>query len=92
MSEDENRILNALLAGGYTPDSAADYVRTHDLADLRHTGTLSVQLDPARRVRCQVRKWNGEWHCMATRDGVPGECRPFPTWADAYQHALERTA
>lgn len=95
MSEDEKRILNALLAGGYTPYSAADYIRTHDLADLRHTGKLSVQLNPAdgpRYVRCRVRKtyWNGKWSCVVLHGNRAVECQHFPTWADAYQYAQEK--
>jgi hypothetical protein len=47
MRNDQKRMLEQLLAAGFTPDSVIEFVNSHDFSELNHTGKLSVQLHPA---------------------------------------------
>ena len=44
--ETDARTARTLIDGGYEPESVSVYLATGDPADLTHTGTLSVQLQP----------------------------------------------
>jgi hypothetical protein len=94
MRNDQKRMLEQLLAAGFTPDSVIEFVNSHDFSELNHTGKLSVQLHPADDVKIPMKDGivdlRDAGHALLHVIGEHGEARRDDPEVAAFRAALNQ--